>query len=226
MKPKKTHDIWDISPDEKCGLCSVRELLEIACMLPNKKQKYRPIDSNKFNKILDRIHYLRPDISVSDPDVRIFKLLLDTNVEDLSCLIHLDLYQRVHDNLLYIILPEKDRRDVAKEMLLNLQKDFLGELSEKDRRDVAKEMFLKLYKYSFGESSDEKPKEVHQIQNEVIEKFSEEMEKNPDLYYALPLSSKGHIESSESEWELLNKIRKEGRENDVFIYCPNEIYFE
>jgi len=77
--------------------------------------------------------------------------------------------------------------------------------------------------------------ELSKIQDELIEELSDEMENSPDRYYAISVSEKKIVDSDSSEWDLLDRLGHEkiikigDREylhDDVFVFCPDEIWFE
>jgi len=88
--------------------------------------------------------------------------------------------------------------------------------------------------------SEEEQKELSKIQKEkiedgIIEELSGKMEKDPDKHYAISISERKIVASDTSEWDLLNRLGhnevikigpKEYSNNDIFIFCPNEIWFE
>ncbi len=74
-----------------------------------------------------------------------------------------------------------------------------------------------------------------EYQNELIEELSDEMEKDTTKYYAISTSERKIVASNESEWNLLNKLghkktikikSSEYPRDDIFIFCPGDIWFE
>ena len=71
-------------------------------------------------------------------------------------------------------------------------------------------------------------KDISQLQDEIIEELSDDMEKYPDRYYAVSISERKIVASDNSEWDLLNRLGhkeiikigpKEYPNDDIFIFC-------
>lgn len=74
----------------------------------------------------------------------------------------------------------------------------------------------------------------HSSKVEVIIQLSKEMEKDPDAYYAISISECKIVAKNALQWELLHILGQEEvikiglrvyDRDDIFVYCPNEIWF-